>query len=212
MQAEADPMQAEAGAEPACRRPGRPRSADADRAIIAATLELLTEAGVGALAVEQVAARSGVAKATIYRRWPNKKALILDALATVEDPDASLPGSSLRDDLLALARNLIGRSLDADSSRLYAWMAAEGSRSPEIEHRYRSLVVEHRRQIVREVLQKWQLRGELRADLDVETALLLVVGPMLVYRLHWSDEATSDDFFERLVDAMMGGLAAHPAG
>src|SRR6185437_7433806 len=62
----------ESCAEPDSRKPGRPRSADADRAIIEATLELLVESGAAAMAIEHVAARAGVSKATIYRRWPNK--------------------------------------------------------------------------------------------------------------------------------------------
>jgi len=191
------------------RKPGRPRSADADRAIIEATLELLVESGAAAMAIEHVAARARVSKATIYRRWPNKDALIVDAIATVEEPNPDVPGTSLRDDLLAIMTNVIGRKVGEKSSRLYAWMTAEADRSPEIRMQYKSLVVERRREFARQVLRDWQAKGELRADVDIEVALLLVVGPVLAYRMHWFDnDLPSEDVIEQLVDAALEGLQA----
>ncbi|HEY4851574.1 MAG TPA: helix-turn-helix domain-containing protein, partial [Streptosporangiaceae bacterium] len=68
------------------RRPGRPRSEQADRAIIEAALSLFAESGPDGLCIEQVAARAGVGKATIYRRWPGKEDLLLDALAALKTP------------------------------------------------------------------------------------------------------------------------------
>jgi len=191
------------------RAPGRPRSADADHAIVEATLELLTEAGVASLAIEQVAARAGVAKATIYRRWPNKEALILDALATVEDQPPALPGTSLRDDLLTLVTAMVGRSVHPGRGQLYAWMVAESDRNPEIARKYKSIVVERRRRLLESVLRHWQQRGELRADVDIEVAELLVTAPMLVYRVHWNPgQEPPADLAVRLVDAALCGVAA----
>jgi AcrR family transcriptional regulator len=191
------------------RPPGRPRSADADHAIVEATLELLTESGVASLAIEQVAARAGVAKATIYRRWPNKEALILDALATVEDQPPALPGTSLRDDLLTLVIGLIGRSVHPGRGQLYAWMVAESDRNPEIARKYKSIVVERRRRLLESVLRHWQEKGELRADVDIEVAELLVTAPMLVYRVHWNPgQEPPADLAVRLVDAALRGDAA----
>ncbi len=196
-----------ADAEGERRPPGRPRSADADRAIVKATLELLTESGVASLAIEQVAARAGVAKATIYRRWPNKEALILDALAAVEDRPLTLPGTSLRDDLLALVQGMVGRSVRPRVGQLYAWMVAESERNPQIAHKYKSLVVERRRQVLSSVLRHWQERGELRSDVDIEVAELLVTAPMLVYRAHWNPaEEPPADLAARLVDAALCGI------
>src|SRR6185369_5483706 len=72
-------------------RPGRPRSADVDRAIIGATLDLLVDEGYNALTVEAVAARAGVGKTTVYRRWANKDELIADALSSVNDELMPMP-------------------------------------------------------------------------------------------------------------------------
>src|SRR3954469_15882051 len=91
----------------AARPPGRPRSERADKAIIEATLALLVEeGGVGGVTIEAVAARAAVGKTTIYRRWSNKEALIIDALASLKEPEPELGGASARDDLVALARTL----------------------------------------------------------------------------------------------------------
>jgi AcrR family transcriptional regulator len=167
------------------------------------------ESGVAALAVEHVAARSGVAKATIYRRWPNKDALVLDALTAVDEPDPELPGTSLRDDLIAISESVVGRAAGSGSSQLYAWMVAESQRCPDIVRKYRSLVIERRREIVRAALRSWQEKGELRADLDIETAVLLVVAPMLVYKMHWyPGEAVPPGLAEQLADVVLEGLAA----
>jgi len=195
------------------RPPGRPRSADADRAIVEATLDLLTESGVASLAIEQVAARAGVAKATIYRRWPNKEALILDALAeTVEERPIELPGTSLRDDLLALVRGVAGRSTDSRRGQLHAWMTAESQRNPQIAHKYKSLVVERQRKLLSSVLRSWQERGELRQGVDLEVAELLVAAPMLVYRVHWHPGVEPrDELVARLIDATLRGIAADRA-
>src|SRR4051812_27075223 len=90
------------------RPPGRPRSERAARAIIDATLALLAEeGGVTGVSIEAVAARAGVGKTTIYRRWPNKEALIIDALADLKEPFPAPRGESARDDLIAIARAFV---------------------------------------------------------------------------------------------------------
>src|SRR5215471_407738 len=87
------------------KAPGRPRSARADEAIVEAVLDLLAEGTpFEALSIEAVAARAGVGKATIYRRWPSKEALVYDAVRRVKGELAVLPGTSVRDDLIALLR------------------------------------------------------------------------------------------------------------
>src|SRR6266511_2641912 len=85
------------------KSPGRPRSARVDEAIIDAVLEMVAEGHtVDALSMDAVAARAGVGKATIYRRWPNKEALIIDAVASMKGPVPPIGGKSVRDDLVTL--------------------------------------------------------------------------------------------------------------
>ena len=97
-----------AGTEPAARprRPGRPRSEQADRAIIDAALCVFAEHGVEGLCIEKVAAKAGVGKATIYRRWPGKEDLLLDALASLKTPLPEPRGDSVREDLVALMQTM----------------------------------------------------------------------------------------------------------
>src|SRR6266542_1733281 len=92
----------EAGPAGTTRRPGRPRSEQAEQAIIEATLDLFAEQGFEGVCVEAVAARAGVGKATIYRRWPNKEELIIDAVASMKGPVPPIGGKSVRDDLVTL--------------------------------------------------------------------------------------------------------------
>src|SRR5580704_13775479 len=95
----------EAGPAPETnRRPGRPRSEAAEQAIIEATLDVFAEKGFEGVCVELVAARAGVGKATIYRRWPNKEELLLAALGSLKSPYPEPEGGSVRDDLLAIVR------------------------------------------------------------------------------------------------------------
>src|SRR5271169_1750741 len=103
----------EAGPAPETyRRPGRPRSEQAEQAIIEATLDLFAEQGFEGVCVEAVAARAGVGKATIYRRWPNKEELLLAALGSIKSPIPELKGVSARDDLLAMVEVMCADKAD----------------------------------------------------------------------------------------------------
>jgi AcrR family transcriptional regulator len=198
---------------------GRPRSTEADRAIIDAVLEEVIQEGIDGMSIEQVAARAGVAKATVYRRWPNKEALLLDAVTGVEVELPTLVGSSVRDDLVTLVDSMRRRIAEAAqpseslASRLYPCMIAEGARHPEIAAKYKQRVVEQRREAVREVIRRGVANGELRGDLDVETMLLLVIAPMLVQLYMWSaGEGLPAESSATYVDGVLDGLRLRRAG
>jgi AcrR family transcriptional regulator len=166
----------------AARSPGRPRSTRADEAITEAVLELLAEGTpVDALSIEAVAARAGVGKATIYRRWPGKQELVFDS---------------------------IGRSSDTRVVKIISCLVPEMHRNPESYEAYQQ-VVEPRREVMREVLRRGVGTGELRADLDVEVTLLLLTGPLLVQKmLRWHPGLPDAGLAERVVDAVLAGIAA----
>ncbi|MDQ1540646.1 MAG: hypothetical protein QOH29_1372 [Actinomycetota bacterium] len=192
---------------------GRPRSAVADRAIVDAVLEELIDSGIDGLSLEQVALRAGVAKATIYRRWPNKEALVLDALVTVEEPLPDLPGTSVRDDLVALVDGIRRRHKHNVATRLYPCMISDGARYPEIAAKYKKVVVERRRELVRQTVRRGIANGDLRDDLDVETLTLMVVAPMLVQVVMWNPGVDQpEELAATYVDALLDGLRATPAG
>jgi AcrR family transcriptional regulator len=116
------------------RKPGRPRSEQADQAIVAATLELLAEGTtVGELSIETVAQRAGVGKATIYRRWHNKEALLIDSLKALHAPlpECASCGTA-RDDLIELMTALAQATDESLAGRIFPCMMAEKMRSPEL--------------------------------------------------------------------------------
>src|SRR5450755_4120567 len=122
------------------RRPGRPRSEQAERAIIDAALEVFAESGPEGLCIEKVAARAGVGKATIYRRWPGKEDLLLDALAALRVPLPQPKGKSVRSDLVALLEALCRESADPRRARQFALLHGEGANYPRLIARYNETV------------------------------------------------------------------------
>src|SRR5262245_8191594 len=114
------------------RKAGRPRSVQADRAIIDATLELFAESGAGGLCIEKVAAKAGVGKATIYRRWPGKEDLLLDAISAMRSPLPNPKGESVREDLAALVDAIGRESGDPRRARQFALLLGEGAAYPRL--------------------------------------------------------------------------------
>ncbi|GAB3803786.1 TetR/AcrR family transcriptional regulator [Micromonospora zhanjiangensis] len=188
------------------RSPGRPRSSRADEAIVEAVLDLLAEGGaVDSLSIEAIAARAGVGKATIYRRWAGKKELLRDALRTLKGAPPAPAGDSVRDDLVILLRG-VGRHYDPRAVKIMPCLVSEVNRSPE-QRRIFEEMSEPRRRVMREVLERGIATGELRPDLDVEVTLLLLTGPMLMRQLLGRlPERDPDELAGQLVDAVLAGL------
>lgn len=186
------------------RGPGRPRSERAEKAILEATLDLLArEPGVAGVSIEAVAARAGVGKTTIYRRWPSKDALIVDALGSAKAPLPRPSGASARQDLTEIAR-----ALAAERGRGHLrsfWNVLGGAeKHPELYARYRKDVIEPRCAMVREVLVRGVETGELRADLDIEVAMSMLIGALTPRNPR---EPFPDGYAEAVVDALFQGVA-----
>ena len=209
----AAPLAAAAGAagEPAGpdrKAPGRPRNAWADEAIIEAVLALLTSGqSVDGVSIESVAAKAGVGKATIYRRWPNKEALLIDAVASMKGPLPVPAGKSVREDLVLIVASGRSKSLERQS-KATACLLPELVRSPQM-HRVHQSIMEPRRELMRQVLRAGIDRGELRADLDIEMTLLVLTAPSLAQNMfRWNPLVPDEGFAECLVDAVLRGAAA----
>jgi AcrR family transcriptional regulator len=200
-----DVLEAE-GQPGTARRPGRPRSERADRAIIQATLDLFAESGPSGLCVEDVAARAGVGKATIYRRWPGKEDLLFDALASLKSPLPEPDGISVRDDLVAVLSVMCRDIADPRRARQYALLLGEGEKYPKLMARYKEQVVEPRRDVVRSLLRRGVATGELRAGIDIEIAMFALTGAVLARGKHDHD-GIDPSYAERVVDELLLGLA-----
>jgi AcrR family transcriptional regulator len=190
----------------AARRPGRPRSEQADQAIIDAALSLFAESGPDGLCIERVAARAGVGKATIYRRWRGKEDLLLDAIAALKAPLPEPAGRSAREDLMTLLEAMCLDTADPRRARQFALLLGEGAKYPRLMARYMETVLEPRREVIREVLRRGIATGELRPDLDVDTALFMLIGAVVARRGH-EQQAVPPDYPERVVDELLRGLA-----
>jgi len=189
------------------RRPGRPRSEQAEQAIIEATLDVFAEKGFEGVCVELVAARAGVGKATIYRRWPNKEELLLAAFGSLKSPFPEPKGVSVRDDLLAMVEVMCADKADPRKARRYALLLGEGEKYPRLMARYKETVVEPRRDVMRAVIRRGVETGELRPDTDVEIAMLQLTGAIMAQEK--SQAGTLDsEFAARLVDGLLLGLSA----
>src|SRR6516164_10559207 len=189
----------------ASRRPGRPRSEQAEQAIIEATLDLFAERGFEGVCVEAVATRAGVGKATIYRRWPNKEELLLAAFGSLKSPFPEPKGVSVRDDLLAMIEVMCADKADPRKSRRYALLLGEGDKYPRLMARYKETIVQPRRDAMRAVIRRGVQTGELRPDTDVEIAMLTLTGAIMAQE---RDGTFDDDFAARLVDGLLQGLSA----
>ncbi len=187
------------------RPPGRPRSEWVSRAILRAALELLQEGvSVDALSVEAVAAKAGVGKATLYRRWPNKEAVLLDALESLAEPPVRVAGLGVRRDLTALVEELCRWAAESRSARLLPRLMGV----PELHGHYLRLVVEPRIAAIREVLGRGERRGELTADSDVETLVTMIVGSVLS-RVVLGEEVPESCHGERAARIVGHVLAGH---
>jgi AcrR family transcriptional regulator len=188
------------------RAPGRPRSALADDAIIEATLALLVDEGFDRLSMDAVAARAGVGKATIYRRWPSKEALVIDAVARRALPTVVEPSGPVRDRLVGLLEGMLAGSRTG-VGRLLPCMVGASVGNPTLAAHYRDQILAPRRARVGELLRSGVAAGELRADLDVELAIDQVVGPLLYRIAFFGGQPVEDGLCARLVDLALAGLA-----
>ncbi len=181
-----------------------------DRAIVEATLKLFADEGYHALSVEAVAVEAGVSKATIYRRWPGKRELVLDALAALNDDFPTPPevacSRSTKDLLMMAVRHIASRDADSMSGRIMPRMMTYRISQPDLYAEYYERVIMPRRQWLFGVLRRGIERGELRPDLEVEVAAAALVGPVML-QLH-NTGRLADDMPDRLMDILWPGLAA----
>jgi AcrR family transcriptional regulator len=184
------------------RRPGRPRAPGYDKAILDATLEILFDKGYAGVTIEGVAARSGVGRPTIYRRWSSKPALVIAAITQSVGVSPIPDTGSLRRDLLAFQRQQ-ARLMDWPASRrITAGLVADLVADPELAEPYFRDYLEPRRVSVWEALQRGVDRGELRADADFSLIYDLLLGTLFV-RSVVRGEPLGPDLAEQTVDAVL---------
>jgi AcrR family transcriptional regulator len=190
------------------RAPGRPRSEKARTAILTAAIELLLEQGLHEMSMDDVARRAEVGKATIYRWWPSKEVLGLDALSTAwatPTPDTQRDTGSLRGDLLAAFGSWLRQLKQRPYGRVVAGLVAEAQTDPGFGQLYRQHFVEPRRAATRHLLQRAMDRGEIPGDTNLEVTLDLLYGP-LYHRLLHGHAPLTEHFAEQVIDTVIRGI------
>ncbi|MBP0456948.1 TetR/AcrR family transcriptional regulator [Streptomyces montanisoli] len=201
-------------------RTGRPRSPEADAAILAATRQALVELGWSKLTMGDVAARAGVAKTTLYRRWPSRNELVVDAVAVLFD-ELRLPDlGSLPADVESVVRQF-GALLERPEAKT-ALMAviAEATRDDALRRRIRTAIVDRQKHLVVAGRERAQERGEIPPPPDPAAAardtdlIFDVVAGAVVHRTLVSAEPVDGDWARRLTQLVLTGLTAQraPAG
>jgi len=196
---------ADTAAESECApRRGRPRSAGVDEALLTATLELATEVGINRMSMDVLAQRVGVSKATIYRRWPSKEALVLDALQHAIKPFDQVDTGTFRGDLDVYLGELAERMANGSASDILPHLI-EVSVRDEVLRASLDDYIRMRRQPLRAIIERAIARGELPADTDVDILLDVILSPF-IYRRLLSHEVIDDDFVRRLVALVLPGI------
>ncbi|WP_327684582.1 TetR/AcrR family transcriptional regulator [Streptomyces sp. NBC_00467] len=191
---------------PVARR-GRPRSEAAERSIIEAVVTLLEEGlPLSELSVDRIARTAGVGKATVYRRWEGKEALFVDVVRSIEPVDPPLPGTSVRDDLVAMVETVRRRGLDKGFSALLHNVFAQMQSYPRLWDMYHRTSVAPRRRRMDEVLRRGVEMGEIRDDVDVDLLCDLFLGPMFVRTVLRSGGTPGAGSTEQMVDAVLAGV------
>ena len=192
---------------PLVRPQGRPRDPKVDQAILQATLELVAEGGYGSLTMEAVAAAAGVGKATLYRRYAGKEQLVIDAVASMTDPYDPPEGASVAEQLVALLEVTRSKGTSTLAGKLFPRLISARAEHPELMASYREQVIEPRRARFAAVLRRGVESGLIRADVDLNYATDLLIGPLAYRNLIRIDATPDPDLPARVVRDVLAALA-----
>jgi AcrR family transcriptional regulator len=188
-------------AAPAPVRRGRPRAEGLDQALLDITLELAGEVGIHGMSMDDLAQRAGVSKATIYRRWPSKERLVLEALNQAMRPFELIDTGSLRGDLDDYLGELARRMNNGKASDVLPDLIASSVRDANLRTSLDEYI-RYRRQPLATILNRALERGQLDADSDIEVLIDAFIGPFVYRRLLTSDPL-DDDFVDRLIRTVL---------
>jgi AcrR family transcriptional regulator len=189
----------------AARSPGRPRSEEARKAIIESTLELLKQSGFADLSIESIAAHAGVGKATVYRWWPNKAGLVMDAFVSVAEEELRYPPTGPAEKAIREQMKRWTLIFGGPLGRVIAAVIGAGQSEPEMLEAFQTYYVEPRRREARELLKLGMKNGELRPDLDPDLILDILYGPLYL-RLLIKNGPLTVQFIDDLFNIVWPGL------
>jgi AcrR family transcriptional regulator len=183
----------------------RPRSEEARRKALAAAMDVIVEKGVGDLTIEEVAQRSGVAKTTIYRHWPERASLIVDTVRASFEHVSTPDTGTLRGDLEAYFGGMVRADLSGKVGQLMPCLIDAAGRDAEIELLLDRIAVE-RQQPILTIVARSQARGELPDDLDPRVVVGTIVGPIVFRKLVWRQPLDAP-YVTGCLDVAIAGLS-----
>jgi AcrR family transcriptional regulator len=173
------------------------------KTVLTATLQLLAEAGLSGVSVDEVSRRSGVAKTTIYRHWPSRSALLLDACSNLGAKPQAPDTGTLKGDLTVLATYMAGRLRSDRWASILPSMIDAAERDPELAEVHTRLHAGFMEPLY-VVIDRAKKRGELSPDCDPSEIVASVVGP-LYYRRWFSRQPLDEKFAKNIVERVVGG-------
>jgi AcrR family transcriptional regulator len=183
----------------------RPRSVRAHEAVLDATIELLQEGGYPSATIDAISGRSGVSKATIYKHWPSRTAVAVEAFGKLMDSAVPMPDTgTARGDFSEQIR-LVSKFYTSDLGKVYAQLLAAGVSDPAGARYFREYFLGDRRKAIAKVWQRALSRGEVNAEVDVEIAIDVLFGP-LIFRLLTGHAPLTRAEANAVADAVLIGL------
>jgi AcrR family transcriptional regulator len=183
--------------------PGRPRSVQSHEAMLQATLELLAEVGFEAMSIDAIAARAGVGKATIYRRYNGKAELVADAIESLREEVAIPDRGNLQDDLDTLIENAAQITLSPLGRQTVAMIISSASSNPEFAEIYWTKYLQPRRQAFAVVLERAKARQEVQADLDPGLVFDTMSGIMLYALIFQPTSESWTEYVRRALNLLL---------
>jgi len=191
----------------AASRGGRPRSKEVHQAILQATFDLVLRDGFRAVSIESIASSAGVSKASVYRRWPNKAAMVMDAFTDNVGSGSLFPEASTATESIRLQMRAMAKSFRGSDGALVKTLLAEAQFDPELATAFRERWTIPRRKLGMAVVQEAIRQGEMPADVDPGNAIDILYGP-IYYRLQMGTGPLSSVYVERIFRRVMKGLGA----
>jgi AcrR family transcriptional regulator len=171
-------------------------------------LQQVFDVGFRAVSVESIAAKAGVGKTTIYRRWPNKAAVVMDAFLQEIGPVIEYPRTPMATESIRLQMRALARAFRGKFGALIKAILGEAQFDPELAEAFRDRWIRPRRQLARVTFEQGILNEELRPDLDIDTAIDALYGG-IYYRVQTGSGPLSEAYVDELFDHVMGGLKKH---
>jgi AcrR family transcriptional regulator len=187
---------------------GRPRSEKTKLDILNASYDLLIENGFAEVTIEKIAERANVSKATIYKWWPNKAAVVMDGFLNTTNLELPIPdtGSAVEDMFIQVENFAI--FLTSKKGNVITEIIAQGQSDTKLAEIYRKAYFTPRREISKQILERGISKGELRKDLNMEVIIDLIWGPVF-YRLLITGEVIDNNFIKNIIDYAFEGISSN---